>query len=141
MITSAIMNSLFLAVVAATFAVLLGAVIGWIDLRTKLPGRKLLDYASLIPLGLPGIVMAVALIQFWLAMPLALYGTLMILLLATLCPVIRKMWRTARRGVKPALDAAEIASTESRAFLEAVERHDHLLEAQRLAAEKEQAEG
>ena len=76
------MNSLFLAFVAATFAVLLGAVIGWIDLRTKIPGRKLLDYASLIPLGLPGIVMAVALIQFWLAMPLALYGTLTILLLA-----------------------------------------------------------
>ncbi len=78
----AIMNSLFLAIVAATFAVLLGAVIGWIDLRTKIPGRKVLDYASLIPLGLPGIVMAVALIQFWLAMPLALYGTLTILLLA-----------------------------------------------------------
>jgi iron(III) transport system permease protein len=78
----AITNSLILAVAAATFAVLLGAVIGWIDLRTKIPGRKLLDYASLIPLGLPGIVMAVALIQFWLAMPIALYGTLTILLLA-----------------------------------------------------------
>ena len=48
----------------------------------RIPGRKLLDYAALIPLGLPGIVMAVALIQFWLAMPLALYGTLAILLLA-----------------------------------------------------------
>jgi iron(III) transport system permease protein len=78
----AIVNSLLLATVAATVAVLLGAVIGWIDLRTRIPGRKLLDYASLIPLGLPGIVMAVALIQFWLAMPIALYGTLMILLLA-----------------------------------------------------------
>jgi iron(III) transport system permease protein len=78
----AIANSLILATLAATFAVILGAIIGWIDLRTKLPGRRLLDYASLIPLGLPGIVMAVALIQFWLAMPLALYGTLTILLLA-----------------------------------------------------------
>ena len=55
---------------------LLGAVIGWIDLRTRIPGRRLLDYAALIPLGLPGIVVAVALIQFWLAMPIALYGTL-----------------------------------------------------------------
>lgn len=78
----AIVNSLVLATLAATIAVMLGAVIGWIDLRTSIPGRKFLDYASLIPLGLPGIVMAVALIQFWLAMPLALYGTLMILLLA-----------------------------------------------------------
>ena len=78
----AIVNSLGLATVAATAAVLLGAVIGWIDLRTRIPGRKLLDYFALIPLGLPGIVVAVALIQFWLAMPIALYGTLAILLLA-----------------------------------------------------------
>src|SRR3954470_6977997 len=78
----AILNSLGLATVAATIAVLLGAIIGWIDLRTRIPGRKLLDYFALIPLGLPGIVVAVALIQFWLAMPLALYGTLAILLLA-----------------------------------------------------------
>src|SRR5215475_9765074 len=78
----AIVNSLLLATVAATLAVLLGIVMGWIDLRTRIPGRKVLDYASLIPLGLPGIVVAVALIQFWLAMPIALYGTLTILLLA-----------------------------------------------------------
>ena len=78
----AILNSLLLATLAATIAVLLGAVIGWIDVRTKAMGRRLLDYAALVPLGLPGIVMAVALIQFWLAMPVALYGTLTILLLA-----------------------------------------------------------
>jgi iron(III) transport system permease protein len=78
----AIVNSLILATLAATIAVMLGAVIGWIDLRTRVPGRLLLDYAALIPLGLPGIVMAVALLQFWLKVPLALYGTLAILLLA-----------------------------------------------------------
>ena len=78
----AILNSLLLATLAATIAVLLGAVIGWIDVRTKATGRRLLDYAALVPLGLPGIVMAVALIQFWLTMPIALYGTLTILLLA-----------------------------------------------------------
>jgi iron(III) transport system permease protein len=78
----AILNSLFLATLAALIAVMLGVVIGWIDLRTNVRGRLLLDYAALIPLGLPGIVMAVALIQFWLKMPLALYGTLTILLLA-----------------------------------------------------------
>jgi iron(III) transport system permease protein len=78
----AILNSLLLATLAATIAVLLGSVIGWIDVRTRAVGRRLLDYAALAPLGLPGIVMAVALIQFWLAMPVALYGTLTILLLA-----------------------------------------------------------
>lgn len=78
----AIGNSLVLAALSATLAVLIGAIIGWIDLRTRITGRRFLDYASLIPLGLPGIVMAVALIQFWLATPFALYGTIAILLLA-----------------------------------------------------------
>lgn len=78
----AILNSLLLATLAATIAVFVGAILSWIDLRTELPGRRVLDYAALIPLGLPGIVMAVAIIQFWLATPLPIYGTLLILLLA-----------------------------------------------------------
>ena len=78
----AIVNSLILASSAATLAVLIGAVIAWMDLRTRIPGRRFLDYVSLVPLGLPGIVMAVALIQFWLRAAPALYGTLGILLLA-----------------------------------------------------------
>ena len=103
----AIGNSLLLATVAASFAVLLGAVIGWIDLRTLIPGRKLLDYAALIPLGLPGIVVAVALIQFWLAMPLALYGTLAILLLAYVGRYIPLSVRAANaslRQIDPSLE-------------------------------------
>jgi iron(III) transport system permease protein len=103
----AILNSTFLAVLAATIAVLLGAVIGWIDLRTKAPGRKLLDYIALVPLGLPGIVMAVALIQFWLAMPVALYGTLAILLLAYVgryIPLGVRAANTALRQIDPSLE-------------------------------------
>ena len=103
----AILNSLGLATVAATVAVLRGAIIGWIDLRTRIPGRKLLDYAALIPLGLPGIVVAVALIQFWLAMPLALYGTLAILLLAYVgryIPLGVRAANSSLRQIDPSLE-------------------------------------
>jgi iron(III) transport system permease protein len=103
----AIRNSLLLAVLAATIAVALGAVIGWIDLRTKIPGRRLLDYFALIPLGLPGIVVAVALIQFWLAMPVAIYGTLTILLLAYVgryVPLGVRAANAALRQVDPSLE-------------------------------------
>jgi iron(III) transport system permease protein len=96
----AIINSLILATLAASIAVMLGAIIGWIDLRTKIPGRKLLDYISLVPLGLPGIVMAVALIQFWLAMPVALYGTLTILLLAYVARYIPLGVRAANASLR-----------------------------------------
>src|SRR5437660_1013440 len=103
----AIGNSLFLAVISASVAVFLGAVIGWIDLRTRIPGRKLLDYFALIPLGLPGIVVAVALIQFWLAMPVALYGTLAILLLAYVgryIPLGVRAANAALRQIDPSLE-------------------------------------
>src|SRR3954471_11403009 len=103
----AILNSLMLATAAATIAVILGAVIGWIDLRTRIPGRRFLDYAALIPLGLPGIVVAVALIQFWLAMPVALYGTLAILLLAYVgryIPLGVRAANSSLRQVDPALE-------------------------------------
>jgi iron(III) transport system permease protein len=103
----AILNSLLLAAVAASIAVLLGSIIGWIDVRTRAPGRRLLDYAALVPLGLPGIVMAVALIQFWLTMPVALYGTLAILLLAYVGRYIPLGVRAANaslRQVDPSLE-------------------------------------
>jgi iron(III) transport system permease protein len=104
----AILNSLMLATIAATIAVFLGALIGWIDLRTRIPGRKLLDYAALIPLGLPGIVVAVALLQFWLRIPhLALYGTLTILLLAYVgryIPLGVRAANTSLRQIDPSLE-------------------------------------
>ncbi|WP_406858173.1 iron ABC transporter permease [Alsobacter sp. KACC 23698] len=103
----AILNSLLLATIASTIAVLLGAVISWIDLRTTAPGRRVLDYIALVPLGLPGIVMAVALIQFWLMLPFALYGTLGILLLAYVgryIPLGVRAANTALRQIDPSLE-------------------------------------
>jgi iron(III) transport system permease protein len=103
----AILNSLILATLAASLAALLGALIGWIDLRTRLPGRRFLDYVSLVPLGLPGIVMAVALIQFWLKLPVPLYGTLAILLLAYTAryiPLGVRAANSALRQVDPSLE-------------------------------------
>ena len=103
----AIVNSLILASATATFAVLLGSLVGWLDLRTSLRGRKLLDYASLVPLGLPGIVVAVALIQFWLRVPLPIYGTLLIILLAytgRFIPLGVRSANAAFRQIDPSLE-------------------------------------
>lgn len=103
----AIVNSLYLATLAASFAILIGGLVSWIDLRTTLPGRKALDYAALVPLGLPGIVMAVALIRFWLQMPFVLYGTLTILLLAYVgryVPLAVRSSNSALRQVDPSLE-------------------------------------
>ena len=103
----AIVNSLLLASAAATLTVLLGSLVGWIDLRTTLRGRKALDYVSLVPLGLPGIVVAVALIQFWLRVPVPIYGTLLIILLAytgRYVPLAVRSANAAFRQIDPSLE-------------------------------------
>jgi iron(III) transport system permease protein len=103
----AIVNSLLLASAAATLAVVLGSLVGWVDLRTTIPGRKLLDYVSLVPLGLPGIVVAVALIQFWLSLPIPIYGTLAIILLAytsRYVPLGVRSANAAFRQIDPSLE-------------------------------------
>jgi iron(III) transport system permease protein len=114
----AIVNSLILASGTATLAVLIGSFVGWLDLRTALRGRKLLDYASLVPLGLPGIVVAVALIQFWLRVPLPIYGTLLIILLAytgRFIPLGVRSANAAFRQIDPSLE--EIARVTGAGWL------------------------
>ena len=81
---TAFRNSLILAAAAATILVVLGAVISYVGLRTRARGRRLLDYLSILPFGLPGIVIAVGVLRAWLRAPVAIYGTMTILLLAYL---------------------------------------------------------
>jgi iron(III) transport system permease protein len=78
----ALFNSLFLAVVGATVAIIFCALISFLSLRTRLPGRKALDYLSMLPMAFPGIVLAVGLLRAWISPPLVLYGTIWILFIA-----------------------------------------------------------
>ena len=78
----AVLNSLFLGVVGATATILLAAVISFLTLRTRLPGRQALDYLAMLPLGFPGVVLAFGMLQAWINPPLVLYGTIWILFVA-----------------------------------------------------------
>ena len=78
----AIGNSLLLGALTASITIVLGVVVATIDLRTTARGRRLLDYLALTPLGVPGIVLAVAILELWLRLPINIYGTLLILLIA-----------------------------------------------------------
>ncbi|MCG8545321.1 MAG: iron ABC transporter permease [Alphaproteobacteria bacterium] len=78
----ALFNSLFLAVVGATVCIIFCAVVSFLSLRTRLPGRKALDYLSMLPMAFPGIVLAVGLLNAWITPPLVLYGTVWILFVA-----------------------------------------------------------
>jgi iron(III) transport system permease protein len=55
---NSIRNSLFYAAVATSLNIVIGIGIAYIVVRTKLPGRHVLDAAAMLPLAVPGLVMA-----------------------------------------------------------------------------------
>lgn len=104
-----IRNSLFLATGAALIAGTLGLLIAYIDLRTMMRGRRLLDYLAILPLGLPGTVLAVGVLQAFIRPPLPLYGTIWILLVAYIARSVPLTVRSAHatlRQIDPSLEEA-----------------------------------
>ena len=81
-ITDSIKNSVLLGLGSATAVMVLTTLASWILVRTKLRGRWLLDLLTTLPLLFPGIVMGLAIMRFYLIVPIPIYGTLWILLVA-----------------------------------------------------------
>ena len=79
---SAIGNSLFLAVVGATVAMFLAALIGYITVRTKVFGRGLLESLTFLPWAFPSTALAIGLLWAYVQMPVPIYATIWILLIA-----------------------------------------------------------
>jgi iron(III) transport system permease protein len=81
-VVRALLNSLMLGAAAATIVMLLTAVVCWVTLKTRLPGRRLLDQLASLPMALPGLVVGLALMVLFLNHATFVYGTIWILLLA-----------------------------------------------------------
>jgi iron(III) transport system permease protein len=78
----AVWNSLLLSFGSATVIMLITSVICWIVVKTKMPGRWLLDNLASLPMVFPGLVLGLALMIFYLNVDVGVYGTIWILLIA-----------------------------------------------------------
>jgi iron(III) transport system permease protein len=78
----ALQNSVILATLSATVAMVLTSLVAWIVYKSRLPGSWLLDFLAFVPITIPGIVMGMALILLYVAFPLPIYGTIWLLLIA-----------------------------------------------------------
>lgn len=54
----AIRNSVLFALIATVADVILGILIAWVIVRSKLPGKQLIDSLAMLPLAVPGLVLA-----------------------------------------------------------------------------------
>jgi iron(III) transport system permease protein len=83
-VMSGVKNSLILGAASATILVLIVSIISWIVYRTRIPGRKTLDFLAFVPQAVPSVLFGVAMLWLYLVVPLPVYGTLWIILLAYL---------------------------------------------------------
>ena len=77
--TNGIYNSLILAFAGATIAMALSLVVSYMIHRTRGFGARLLDFLCVVPIGFPGIVLAMGVLVTYIKTPI--YATLWILLL------------------------------------------------------------
>jgi len=74
-IGDAVWNSIVLALATATAVMMLSAIIGWLVLRTRIPGRWVLDNIASLPMVMPGLVIGLAIMVAYLALGGGIYGT------------------------------------------------------------------
>jgi iron(III) transport system permease protein len=77
-----IYNSIEVGIMTAVLGGLLAFAIGYTTHRTRIFGRRAVDFLVMLPVAVPGLVIGVAYLWAWISLPGGLYGTLWILALA-----------------------------------------------------------
>jgi iron(III) transport system permease protein len=95
---SAVANTFILGVATASLVAAFTTLSAWLTVRRH-PGAWLLDQLASTPLVFPAIVLAVAYLEFVLNLPLALYGTLFSIVLASMVQFMPFGMRYSYAGV------------------------------------------
>jgi iron(III) transport system permease protein len=98
-IRSSVMNSMLIGVLASSLVIGLSTVVSWIILRTRIRGRHLLDLLVALVLVFPGVVLGLAILRTYLVVPVPIYGTLWILVIA----YVARFVPYAQRFIHPGL--------------------------------------
>jgi iron(III) transport system permease protein len=83
-IAESLVNSILVSTAAASIVVAMAALVSYIAHKSKMRRRGLLEGVGMLPLAFPGIVIGLGFLWMFLTLPLAVYGTLAVLVLAFL---------------------------------------------------------
>jgi iron(III) transport system permease protein len=78
----ALRNTFFVAASSAAIVTVIGALVAWTVMRTRLPGRSALDFMSFASIGIPSVIAGLAALLLYLSLPIGIYGTVWVLVLA-----------------------------------------------------------
>jgi iron(III) transport system permease protein len=92
-------NSLLLGVGGATLTIFFSLIISYVVQRTRIRARHALEYLATLPVGVPAVVFAVALLWGYIFLPVPIYGTIWMLLIAYIAHYIPFGVRAATSGL------------------------------------------
>jgi iron(III) transport system permease protein len=108
-----IYNTLLVGILSSLLIVLLAATISWIVIRSRVRGRKFLDFLSFSPIAIPGTVMGLALLWLYLVVPIPIYATIWILIVAFVGKYITVAVRSTHASLQQISVELEEVSTVS----------------------------
>jgi iron(III) transport system permease protein len=107
---SGIENSFILALSGATIGVALSLLVSQAIYRSRLPGKRLIEMAASLPVGVPGIAFAMGILLIAIRTPL--YGSIIVLLIAYLArflPLAQRSVAGVLLSLSPELEEASRA--------------------------------
>ena len=103
-------NSLTAGVITAVLGSVLFFLLAYVVNRTDLRGRHLLEYLAMLPVALPSLVMGLGILWTWIALPLPVYGTLAIIVIAFLTRFLPQGYRAVASSIGQVHDDLEHAA-------------------------------
>ncbi len=106
-------NSVVLGVVAGGVCVLAATIVAFITLKSRLPGRGVLESVAMLPMSFPATVLGLALLWAYISLPIPVYGTIAILGIAYVTRYLPVGLRTISGGMVQLSGELEEASRMS----------------------------
>jgi iron(III) transport system permease protein len=78
----AFVNSVLVGLMTAVFGTAFHFVLSYYVNRTSYPWRRTVEYVAMLPVAVPALIIGMGFLWAWITMPLPIYGTLFILVLA-----------------------------------------------------------
>ena len=118
----AVRNTFIVAAGSALVVTSIALVIAWIVLRSRMPGRALVDFVSFLSLGIPTVIAGLAWMLLYLSVPVGIYGTVAALVLAY-CYRMAVATRLSRAGLMQIhVELEEASSAAGGAWLTTLRR-------------------
>ncbi|MGH7154071.1 MAG: ABC transporter permease [Acetobacteraceae bacterium] len=81
-VRQSLINSLLVSLATILLGLILYFAIAYAVHRTRLRGRRALDIIAVMPVAIPGLIIGLGYLWSWITLPIGLYGTLWIIILA-----------------------------------------------------------